>query len=52
MIKYRFPYYLNDTCESDGEIVREIMSMTKCNVRTAKKIVSLVEEAKRRKIKC
>jgi len=47
MIKYPFPYYLNDTCESEGEIIREIMNMTKCNVRTAKKIIAMVKESKK-----
>jgi len=53
MNHYKDPYYYRpDEPTFDGEIIREIMSMTKCNIRTAKKIVSLVEEAKRRNNKC
>jgi len=31
---------------SEGEIVREIISLTKCNAGTAKKIIAMVKKSK------
>ena len=47
MIKHKFPYYLNETSSAlESEMVREIISMTKCSIMTAKNIIAMVKESK------
>jgi len=50
MIKYfGTPYHHSEDepfYASEGEIIREIISLTKCNARTAKKIIAMVKKSK------